>query len=238
MTVAFNSSKTISGAIESVLHQSVAPYEYIIVDGLSKDSTVEVAKSYQADFERRGIQFQVISERDKGIYDAMNKGICMCSGDIVGMINSDDWYEPNAVARAAEHYEKEKFDLFYADLRVLKPGKDIIKRAKAGRILTTKNWNHPTTFIARKIYDTYQYRCQSLYDDWDLVIRLRKAGCKTVVCNEILANFQFGGISNEKSLKKMWRRVMIKYRIYRQNNCSPLYFFDCVLIESAKFLLG
>ncbi|WP_418965060.1 glycosyltransferase, partial [Cetobacterium sp.] len=97
VTVAYNSSKTIEKTIESVLNQSYKNIEYIIVDGESKDNTLEIIKKFQKNFENRGIKYKFISEKDNGIYDAMNKGISMCQGELVGMINSDDWYELDAV---------------------------------------------------------------------------------------------------------------------------------------------
>ena len=110
ITIAYNSEKTISRTIESVYNQTYQPYEYIIVDGLSKDSTVEVAKQYEQKFKEKGIIYRIISERDKGLYDAMNKGITMAEGELIGMINSDDWYEPDALKEVNEVYEKEHFD--------------------------------------------------------------------------------------------------------------------------------
>ena len=90
ITVTYNSAATLSRTMESVLEQSVSPLEYIIVDGKSTDNTLETAEGYRRGFEEKGILLRIISEPDKGIYDAMNKGIGMASGDLIGMINSDD----------------------------------------------------------------------------------------------------------------------------------------------------
>ena len=89
ITVTYNSEKTLRDTIESVLSQTYTDYEYIIVDGASKDNTINIVKEYEPKFEGR---MRWISEPDKGIYDAMNKGIKMSTGDVVSIINSDDFY--------------------------------------------------------------------------------------------------------------------------------------------------
>ena len=100
ITVAYNSEKTIAKTLESVLNQTYSDIEYIIVDGASSDGTVKVAKSFVDKFaEKEGRILKIISEPDKGMYDALNKGAGMASGEIVGQVNADDWYEPDAVEK-------------------------------------------------------------------------------------------------------------------------------------------
>ena len=152
ITVCFNSEATIARTIESLASQNYRDFEYVIVDGLSSDKTVEIANGYKSIFEKMGVPFTVISERDKGIYDAMNKGIALARGEIIGMINSDDWYEPDALKTVAERYASGGFDMFYADLNVVKPsGKVYVKRSKITAFPTSRHWNHPTTFIAKRV---------------------------------------------------------------------------------------
>ena len=86
-TVTYNSEKTLSKTIESVLNQSYKKIEYIIVDGESNDNTLQIAMSYKTLFEKRGISFRIISEKDRGMYDAINKGIDLARGEIIGNIN-------------------------------------------------------------------------------------------------------------------------------------------------------
>ena len=100
ITVTYNSSGTLRTAMESVLYQTYSPKEYIIVDGASKDDTVEIAESYRGIAKEKNINLIIISEPDKGIYDAMNKGIKMATSEIVGMINSDDYYGLKALELA------------------------------------------------------------------------------------------------------------------------------------------
>ena len=108
ITIAYNSEKDIDRTIESVLAQEQGdiPYtmEYLIIDGASSDSTVAVAESYMTAMEDRGIDCRIYSEPDAGIYDAMNKGIRLATGEIIGILNSGDWYEPVAAATAADTF--------------------------------------------------------------------------------------------------------------------------------------
>ena len=128
VTVCYNSEATIRDTIESVLHQTYGNIEYIIVDGKSKDHTLDIVEEYRMAFEERGISLQVSSEKDNGVYDAMNKGIAKAKGTLVGMINSDDWYEENTVERVVDTFRKEDFDMFYADIRLYKGDSYIVKR--------------------------------------------------------------------------------------------------------------
>ena len=239
ITVTYNSEKTFEDTIFSVLGQQMSPYEYIVVDGASTDNTVALIEGHRADFEEKGIKLTVVSEPDKGIYDAMNKGIKLAEGDIVGIINSDDYYEDNAVAVAARAYEKEPYDLFYADLRMIKPdGSSFIKHSRYRKYATSRDWNHPTTFISKTMYDRFSYRTDTIHDDYDLILRIRKAGAKVTVVNEVIANFRMNGVSHERSIKKAMERVGIKYGIYRRNGYSPLYIFECLLVETGKLIIG
>ena len=239
ITVCYNSSATIADTIRSVLDQTLPPYEYIIIDGLSNDDTLAIVASFQPLFQERGIILRVVSERDDGIYDAMNKGIELASGDIIGIINSDDWYEKDALKTVGECFERTGFDLFYADLRMLLPnGASFIKKSRNRRYATSRDWNHPTTFIRADIYRRYRYRNETLHDDYDLILKLKKAGVHIEVVNKVLANFRMNGTSHDRSIKKALQRCGIKYRIYRENGYSPLYFFECFGVELAKLIVG
>ena len=118
-TATYNSEKTLARTIESVLNQTYAPLEYLIVDGLSKDRTISIARDYEERFKKRGISYTIISEADKGMYDAINKGIRRANGVLIGNINSDDWYEPDAVERIVEKYLETQFDFLYGDLNIV-----------------------------------------------------------------------------------------------------------------------
>ena len=238
VTVCFNSEKTIRDTIESVLHQTYSNIEYLIIDGKSTDETVAIAESYRSAFLEKGMKYLVVSEPDRGIYDAMNKGTRRACGQFVGILNSDDWYEANTVERVVDTYRKTGFDLFYADIRLIKPnGEAIIKHARYRKYATSRDWNHPTTFVKREIYDRFEYQCKVVYDDWDFILKVRNAGYKIVVINEVLANFRMGGASNEGGIGRALKKVSERYRIYRQNGMSRFYFLECLVHETAKALL-
>ena len=120
ITVSFNSSETIRDTIESVLNQTYTDIEYIIVDGNSTDNTVEIIKEYEPIF---GSRMKWISEKDNGLYDGMNKGIKMASGDVVGIINSDDFYHRNDIIQyIASHFIEDKnLQATFADIRFVNP---------------------------------------------------------------------------------------------------------------------
>ena len=240
VTVCFNSAETIRDTIESVLRQTYPNIEYLIIDGLSSDDTVSIAREYEPRFQEKGYSYRIISEKDNGIYDAMNKGIHLSTGALIGIINSDDWYEPNAVETAVQTYQEDPFDMFYADMRIYRcNGSTFIKHSRMDRIVTSRHWNHPTTFVTKAVYDELGvFRCEGIHDDFDLILRIRKAGKKIVIRNKTLANFRMGGASNDKTFPKCKRRCLDRYRCYRNNGYSPLYWIECVAIEAAKFLLS
>ena len=150
VTVCYNSEKTIRDTIESVLNQTYSNIEYLIIDGKSADRTVEIAEEYRQAFEERGMEYIISSEKDHGIYDAMNKGTQRATGELVGILNSDDWYEKNAVERVVDTYEKTAFDMFYADIRLIKPdGSSVVKHSRYRKFSTSSVWYHPTSFVKR-----------------------------------------------------------------------------------------
>jgi glycosyltransferase involved in cell wall biosynthesis len=223
-----------------VLAQTYPNIEYLIVDGKSTDKTMEIVEEFADKFAQKGYIYRTVSEKDKGIYDAMNKGVRMATGQLVGIINSDDWYEPIAVETAVSAYKEEPYDMFYADINLVKAnGAVMVKRSKHDRFPTSRHWNHPTTFVTKKVYDELgAFRCEGIHDDFDFILRVRRAGKKIVIKNVVLANFRTGGASNDKTLKKCVKRCKDRYRCYRNNKYSPLYFVECFAIEAAKFILS
>ena len=125
ITAAYNSGKTIADTFEGVLRQSYLDYEYIVVDGCSKDNTIDVIMEYEPRFKGK---MRWVSEPDKGIYDAMNKGIKMATGDVVGIINSDDFFTSNEVLEsvAKEFGKDSSLDAIYGDIHFVKD-EDITK---------------------------------------------------------------------------------------------------------------
>jgi len=238
ITVCYNSEKTIARTVESVLSQTYSNIEYIIIDGASKDNTVSVAKKYEQCFAERNINFTVISEPDKGMYDALNKGARVANGEIVGQINADDWYEPDAVEKMVSFYEKEHYDVAWGNLNVHKPSGDMIKYAKIGKLWTTSGWCHPAMFSRRSILLEFPYALENMYDDFEFITRVHLAKKKICTLNEVISNFNFGGMSTKKNFKEAMKRVELSYGIYKKHGMSRLYWFHRFITEIAKYILG
>lgn len=240
ITVCYNSAEVIEKTIQSVLHQTYDHVEYLIIDGASTDETIFIARKYETAFKARGYGFTIISEPDNGIYDAMNKGIKLASGELIGFINAGDWYEKDAVETVAGEYEAETFDYFYADINIVRSdGVVIVKHSKRDHFITSRHWNHPSSFCAKKLYEKIgTFRCEGIHDDFEFFLRVRKNNSQIKIVNKVLANFVTGGISNEKGTGKNIQRIKDRYECYRKNEYSPLYLIECVGIETVKFLIG
>ena len=177
LTVAFNSEMTIAKTMESVLNQTYIDIEYIVIDGASKDKTVEVAKKYQKMFDDTpGRTLTIISEPDKGMYDGLNKGAQLAHGELVGQINADDWYEPDAVETMVRLFEKERYDAAWGSICIKKKTGDMIKHAHIGKLWTTSGWCHPGMFSRREILLEFPYVLESMYDDFDYITAVHQAG--------------------------------------------------------------
>lgn len=241
ISVAFNSEKTISRTIDSVLNQTYENIEYIIVDGASTDRTVEVAKQYQAAFsEHPGKTLTIISEPDKGMYDGLNKGARLAHGELIGQINTDDWYEPDAVETMVRLYQKEYYDAAWGSIRIKKASGDMIKHARITRLWTTSHWCHPGMFSRRETLLNFPYALETMYDDFDYITAVHQAGKKIVTIDKIVSNFTFGegGQSTKKSLSEVKRRVDITYGIYRKYGMSKGYWFYRWAYELVKYVIG
>jgi len=239
LTVSYNSERTISKTIEAVLKQSYSNIEYIVIDGASRDKTADVARSYQDIFDSiPGRSLVVISEPDKGMYDALNKGARLAHGMLVGQTNADDWYEPDAVETMVKLYENNPYDVAWGSINVKKNTGDMIKHARIGKLWTTNGWCHPAMFSKREVMLEYPYACETMYDDFDYITAVRKSGKKIVTIDHVISNFSFGGMSTQKSLKEVKKRVDILYKIYRKHELSRFYYLHRWIMEMAKYILG
>ncbi len=244
ITVTYNSEASVGRTMESVLGQrglgGPVELEYLIIDGKSSDRTVETAESYREAFAEKGAHLKIVSEPDQGIYDAMNKGIRLAEGEVIGILNSDDWYEPDTLQTVAETFEREDCELLYANIRVHRTnGSTFVKKARLRRFETSRDWNHPTTFVKAELYRQYPFRNLGIHDDYGFFLQMKKQGRRIVTVDKVLANFRMGGASNQKSLKQAVRRIRDRYRYcYRINGYGRGYLFECVAIEIAKLILG
>ncbi len=178
ITVTYQSEKTLKDTLESVLKQTYSNYEHIIVDGKSKDATMQIVKQYEAKYEGK---LKYISEKDNGIYDAMNKGIQMATGDIIGILNSDDIYAKETVLETIVNtFEQTNCDGTYANL-IFMDAETMTKPQRIWKSPTGKledGWHpaHPTLYLKREVYDqiglfNLQYK---IVADYDFMIRMLK----------------------------------------------------------------
>ena len=200
ITVCFNSEKTIKKTIDSVLKQTLKNFEYILVDGKSTDNTLQIIKSYENEFYERNIPYKIISEKDNGIYDAINKGISLCNGKLVGILNSDDWYQKDTLETIYEKYSKDEADVYHANLNIYSShNKFIIEKTPntSKAIYRKMPFFHPTCFIKKEVYNTignYSLKYK-ICSDYDFIIKLIKSNYKIVYINKALVNFRLGGAS-------------------------------------------
>ena len=206
ITVAYNSAATIADCLASVASQTW-PCEHIIIDGASKDNTVEIVR-------RVSPSARIISEPDDGIYDAMNKGIRHSSGDIVGILNSDDFYiGPHVLEKVATLFRQSGVDALFADLVYVRADNlDRVVRYYSGVGFTPEKfaWGwmppHPTFFVRRELYERYglfhtDYRIAA---DYELMARfLARHKVRYAYLPEVIVKMRAGGVST-RSLRSTW----------------------------------
>ena len=223
ITVCYNSEKTIINTIESVLNQTYTNIEYILVDGSSKDNTVNIIKSYEEKFKRKGISYRWISESDNGIYDAMNKGIGLSAGNFIGIINSDDWYERDALENIKKAYSQ-NFDkeIFYGNMfKILNKKKILGKGLINLKKIDSLRLNHPTMFVKNEVYKRVgRFDLEfPIGADRDFVMRALNKGIKFMYIDKIISNFSLEGISSDYSkFRILKKRIIEEYRICKKNS--------------------
>ncbi len=208
ITVVFNGEKTIKKTIQSVVNQTYNNIEYIIIDGKSTDNTLGVID----EFRNSEAISKIICEKDEGIYDAMNKGIKIASGDIIGIINSDDYYEENCVSKVVEAFANyPDIDIVHGILKYAKNDQILYLSAHAAVNLEKKMIEHPTCFVRASIYQRLNLFdiTYSSASDYDFMIRARKLGVKFLMLQNVMATFCLGGKSESK--KALYEMIKIRY---------------------------
>ena len=237
ITVCFRSAGVIRSAIESVLSQKGVDVDYIVVDGGSDDGTVEILKEYESKFAGR---MRWISERDEGMYDALNKGIKMAEGDVVGILNADDILEDeNTLAFIASSFEL-GVDCVYGDIRFVRG-----ESKKTTRCYSSKRWRpwmhnwgfmpaHPSVYVRRKVFDRVGgYKLgYDISADFEWMVRLLcRSRVKSRYLPRSIVTMRLGGKSTA-GLKAMLKLNRENVRANRENGyfcCLPMmlpkYFF-------------
>ena len=225
ITSTFNSEKTLKKTLKSLNAQEYDQVEHIVVDGGSTDNTLEIIKKYGNKVST------LISESDQGVYYALNKGIALSTGDIIGFLHSDDFFaDDKTLANIAEAFSNNHIDAVYGDLNYISQTKDsrIIRKWVGGNFDKRKFKNgwmppHPTFYVKRKYYlmfggfDTNL----SISADYDLILRyLWQNNLSIKYIPKVLVNMRLGGISN-KNLKNIFLKIKEDRLSMLQNNIPP-----------------
>ena len=234
ITINYNNADFLPETFDSMLNQTFTDYEYIIIDGGSTDKSVDIIKKYEPLFKGK---MKWISESDNGISDAFNKGILMSKGEIVGIINSGDYYSVNALNIVAEKYKKTDFDFFYGDTYKLNENGTIHS------YITAKKWEnkrigtpfmHSSCFLKKKIYEELGVFNTDfkIAMDIDLLMRVVKKTDHIFIENQVISFQRIGGISHKNKIKgfKEYKKINNKY--YPEKRFSNLLLFYYRIIKS------
>lgn len=208
ITIVYNNQNSITYAIESVLNQNYPDVEYIIIDGQSTDGTVDKIKPYLTSISH------LISEPDKGIYDAMNKGLKLATGDIIGILNSDDFYaNDHIISDVVYWFENKKVDLVFGDIVYVKPDnlEKVIRHYSSANFSPKKfvwGWMpaHPSCFLRREIYEKYGYfkTDYKISADYELLTRfMARFQISYDYIPQVFVKMRIGGASTA-NLKSNW----------------------------------
>jgi glycosyltransferase involved in cell wall biosynthesis len=228
ITVCYNSEKTIADCIHSIVEQTYPDIEYIIIDGKSSDNTLNIIHLFKNKISK------IISEKDNGIYDAMNKGLSIATGDIVGILNSDDVYADNYVVEEVVNVFKNKnTDSVYGDL-VYVSANDINKVTRKWRSAAYKDgmflegWMppHPTFFVKREMYTKYGQFDTSMKSaaDYELMLRfLHRYKISTAYLPKVFVKMRAGGVSNASLLNRIKANIEDR-KAWRINGLQPKWY--------------
>ncbi|UFH33327.1 glycosyltransferase [Chryseobacterium sp. C-71] len=242
ITVCYNSAATIEDTIKSVMEQTYDDIEYIIVDGNSKDATLHIINQYENSITKW------ISEPDNGLYDAMNKGIKLATGDIIGILNSDDLFcDCDAISKVMTIFNNDKkLDSVYADIYYVDQNNtnNIVRKWKSGlRKKFSTGWHpaHPTFYVKKNIYDEYGYFDLSfkLASDFEIMLRfLDRYNISTYYLAEPLIKMRLGGETN-KSFKNIINQNLECIKAFKNNEVKVstfLYPFKRLLPKFKQYL--
>ena len=206
ITITYNSAATLQHALDSVLSQTYPDIEHVLVDGASKDGTRELIEKYA----REHANVRWVSEKDGGIYNAINKGIRMATGDIIGFLHSDDQlYSADSIEQVAEAFESSHAGVVYGDLQYCKGGR-VVRRWKSNAFSPRSlkfGWMppHPTVYVRREVYQQVGEYDEwfSIAADYDMMLRIFKTGYRTHYIPSVLVSMETGGASNRSTRARL-----------------------------------
>ena len=222
ITIVLNDVSHIAETIESVISQKYQNLEYIIIDGGSIDGTLDVINNY------RSFVDVLISEKDSGIYNAMNKGIKIAKGQIIGLINSGDSYGPGTFDAISYVWDAPREIVYYGNMSLLDENGEIVKKVTNtdhNNVLRRLNMSvpHPTMFVANSVYEklgTYDESFR-IGADFEFVIRCLKNGIEFNKIAHINSSFRLGGLSSTPTLKKRYESCVEVHLIHKKYQLNP-----------------
>lgn len=238
ITATFNSAKTLKDTIQSVLRQTNKDFEYLIIDGGSTDETIDIVKSYESEFSGR---LKWVSEKDQGIYDAMNKGIKMASGDVVGILNSDDYFTSDDILQTVDNaFKSHEIDAIYGDIHFIRDGNP----QKCVRYYSSRMFRpfwlrfgfmpaHPSFYCKREVFEkaglySLDYEIGA---DYEMMVRLfKKYRIKSQYINKDFVTMRTGGASNN-NVRSRWTLINEDVKACRDNGI-----YTNSILVSFKFL--
>jgi len=226
ITAVYKRAGTVAQAVESVLSQSHQDIEHLVQDGGSTDGTLQAVKSFADE------RIHLVSEPDSGIYDALNRAIKRASGEVIGIMHSDDFFASDSVLeKVAAVFEDRSIDGAYGDLQYVSASepKRVIRHWKAGPYAPGRlNWGwmppHPTLYLRREVFDRWGYydTDYQISADYDAMLRwLVKGRLKLAYIPEVLVKMRVGGESN-RSLERILKKTREDYRAIRKNGVGGL----------------
>jgi glycosyltransferase involved in cell wall biosynthesis len=237
ITVCYNAADTIERCIKSVISQCYNNIEYIIIDGASTDGTTSVINKYGSKID------VVVSEPDKGIYDAMNKGIALATGDVIGMLNADDVFtDADVVSEIALAFADNATVIFYADLDYVKPNGEILRKWRSGQYkqgMFNKGWMppHPTFYCRRSLYQQFgTYNLEfGTAADYELMLRFIHLKKTPVFYHKrVVVNMNTGGVSNNSYTGRV-KVLFLDLKAMRKNGVRlPLISLLCKRLSKIK----
>ena len=238
ITISYNAEDTIEKTLKSIENQSYNNIEHIIIDGGSKDSTLEICNSFSH-------EAKIISELDNGVYDAFNKGLKLATGDVIGFLNADDtFYNENSIQDIVDAFSNNETDIVYGNLDYVNEESKVIRNwisRPYEKGLVKKAWKpaHPTFYCKKEVYDRLGGYNDSfkIAGDFELCLRFLEINqVPSFYLNKKLVKMLVGGISNS-GLKSKWIIFKEDLRAFKINNISvnPVLFFFYKLKKLKQF---